>query len=67
MLASQFRGLGSENELVLDVPTQTGLDLGRIGGWHGEVISISNAFGTRVVIVLTVATAHGATVHTTRS
>ena len=67
---SQFRGPGStgpEDGLVLDVPPQTGLDLGRIGGRHGETISISNAFGARVVVFLTVATAHGATVQMTRS
>lgn len=68
--ASQFRGPGStgpEDDLVLDVPALTGLDLGRIGGRHGEVISISNAFGPRVSVFLTVVTAHGATVHMTRS
>ncbi len=62
---SQFRGSGStgpQDGLVLDVPAQTGLDLGCIGAQKGEVIDISNAFGARVSVFLTVVTANGATV-----
>ena len=62
---SQFRGGGStgpNDGLVLDVPAQTGTDLGCIGGQGGESIDISNAFGARVTVFLTVLTAHGATV-----
>lgn len=62
---SQFRGGGStgpQDGLVLDVPAQTGLDLGCIGARGGETIDISNAFGARVAVFLTVVTAHGATV-----
>lgn len=62
---SQFRGSGStgpKDGLVLDVPAQTGLDLGCIGAQSGEVVDISNAFGARVTVYLTVVTANGATV-----
>ena len=62
---SQFRTSGSsgpQDGLVLDVPAQTGMDLGCIGAQGGEVIDISNAFGARVTVFLTVTTAHGATV-----
>ena len=62
---SQFRGSGSTGPidgLVLDVPAQTGTDLGCIGGQGGESIDISNASGARVTVFLTVLTAHGATV-----
>ncbi len=62
---SQFRGSGStgpQDGLVLDVPAQTGLDLGCIGAQKGEVIDITNAFGARVTVFLTVVTANGATV-----
>ncbi len=61
---SQFRGSGSTGPydgLVLDVPPQTGKDLGCIGAQGGETIDISNAFGARVVVYLTVTTANGAT------
>ena len=71
---SQFRGTGAtgpEDWLVLDVPAQSGLDLGCIGAQGGEVIHISNAnpFHTRVTLFLTVITAHGATatMNSTRS
>ena len=62
---SQFRGpssTGPEDGLVLDVPPQTGMDLGYIGARENEVISISSAFGARVTVFLTVATADGAIV-----
>ena len=62
---SQFRGSGStgpQDGLVLDVPAQTGLDLGCIGAQKGEVIDVTNAFGARVTVYLTVVTASGATV-----
>lgn len=64
--ASQFQGAGStghpQDGLVLEVAAQTGADLGCIGGKAGETIDISNAFGARVTIFVTVVTAPGATV-----
>jgi hypothetical protein len=66
--ASQFRGGGSSGQfdgLVLDVPAQTGKDLGCIGGRAGETIDISNAAGARVVVFLTLVTAQGATANMT--
>lgn len=65
---SQFRGSGStgpQDGLVLDVPAQTGMDLGCIGAQGGETIDVSNAFGARVTVFLTVVTANGATVKMT--
>jgi len=65
---SQFRGSGSsgpKDGLVLDVPAQTGKDLGSIGAQGGETIDIGNAFGARVTVYLTVITANGATVSMT--
>jgi len=65
---SQFRGSGSsgpKDGLVLDVPAQTGKDLGSIGAQGGETIDISNAFGARVTVYITVITANGATVSMT--
>lgn len=63
---SQFRGSGSTGRpndgLVLDVPAQTGKDLGSVGAQGGESINFSNAFGARVTVFLTVITANGATV-----
>lgn len=62
---SQFRGSGStgpQDGLVLDVPAQTGKDLGCIGAQSGETVDITNAFGARVTVFLTVITADGATV-----
>ncbi len=62
---SQFRGSGStgpQDGLVLDVPAQTGQDLGCIGAQAGETIDISNAFGARVTVFLSVLTAYGTTV-----
>ena len=67
---SQFRGSGStgpNDGLVLDVPHQTGMDLGCIGVQSSEVVDITNAFGARVTVFLTVVTAHGATVSMTWS
>lgn len=65
--ASQFQGRGSEGHpmdgLVLDVPGQTGMDLGCIGADAGETHSISNAFGARVTVFITVMTAPGSTVN----
>lgn len=66
---SEFRTSGStgpKDGLVLDVPAQTGIDLGSIGARGGETIDISNAFGARVTVFLTVRTAHNATVQVTR-
>jgi hypothetical protein len=63
---SQFRTAGSSGPfdgLVLDVPSQTGMDLGCIGAQSGEVIEISSARGARVVVYLTAITAEGATVN----
>lgn len=65
---SQFRGSGStgpQDGLVLDVPAQTGKDLGGIGGQGGETLEISNSSGARVTVFLTVVTAAGATVNMT--
>ena len=61
---SQFRGGGSTGPidgLVLDVPVQTGKDLGFIGGRAGETIDITNAFGARATVSVTLITAQGAT------
>lgn len=66
---SQFRGSGAtgpQDGLVLDVPAQAGMTLGSIGAQGGETIDLSNAFGARVTVFLTVVTAHGATVTMTR-
>jgi len=66
---SQFRTPGSkgpQDGLVLDVPAQTGMDLGCIGARAGETIEISNAFDARVTVFVTVVTADGATVNMTR-
>ncbi len=65
---SQFRtsgSTGSNDGLVLDVPSQTGMSLGAIGAQAGEAIDISNAFGARVAVFLTVVTCHDATVSMT--
>jgi hypothetical protein len=65
--ASQFQGGGSAGHpidgLVLDVPAQTGMDLGCIGADAGETLTISNAFGARVTVFITVITAPSATVN----
>jgi hypothetical protein len=65
---SQFRGAGSTGPidgLVLDVPPQTGKDLGCIRGHAGETIDISNAAGARVTVFVTLVTAQGATANMT--
>jgi hypothetical protein len=67
---SQFRGSGSsgpQDGLVLDVPAQTGMDLGGIGAQKGEVVDISSAGGARVAVFLTVVTCSGAKVAMTSS
>ena len=46
---------GSDDKLVLDVPPQTGMDLGCIGARAGETIDSTSAF-SRVTIYLTVVT-----------
>lgn len=61
----QFRGSGSSGEhdgLVIDVPAQTGLNLGGIGGKAGETISLSSAGNRLVRVFLTVLTGEAATV-----
>ncbi len=66
---SQFRTAGSQGPqdgLVLDVPAQTGMDLGCIGAQAGETIDLSNAFGARVTVYLTIVTVPGARVTMTR-
>jgi hypothetical protein len=65
---SRFRTPGStgpHDGLVLDVPAQTGMDLGCIGAGAGETLNISNGFGARVTIFVTVLTASGASVSIT--
>lgn len=55
---SQFRGAGStgpQDVLGLDVPAQTGMDLGCIGAKAGEGIELTS--GERVTIFVTVVTA----------
>lgn len=55
---SQFRGAGStgpQDGLVLDVPAQTGMDLGCIGAKAGEGLELTS--GERVTIFVTVVTA----------
>jgi hypothetical protein len=67
---SHFRTPGSSglhDGLVLDVPAQTGMSLGAIGAGAGETLDISNAFGARVTVFLTVATCEGATVRIGRT
>jgi hypothetical protein len=67
---SQFRGSGSsgpQDALLMDVPAQTGLDLGCIGAQKGETISITPGFGARVTVYLTVVTSAGASVGMTWS
>jgi hypothetical protein len=65
---SQFRSSGAtgpSDGLVLDVPAQTGMTLGALGGQGGETIDISSAFGARVTVFLTVVTCPGARVSMT--
>ena len=57
---SQFRGKGStgpNDSLAMNVPAQTGMNLGSIGGKDGETIDITNAFGARMVVFLTIESA----------
>lgn len=64
---SQFRGLGSTgptDALGLDVPKQTGMDLGCIGGRAGETIDLSSG-NARIRIFVTVVTCEGAVVKMT--
>jgi len=65
---SQFRGSGSTepaDRIVLNVPSQTGMNLGAIGARAGETIDISKAFPAPVTVFLTVVTCHDATVSMT--
>lgn len=65
---SQFRGSGSTGPidgLVMDVPKQTGLSLGCIGGRGGEVFELSSG-NARISVFLTVTTCAGARVSMTR-
>jgi hypothetical protein len=67
---SQFRGvdsMGSDDGLVLDVPPETGMDLGCIGARAGETIDITSAFSARVTIYLTVVTSVLSNVTMTRA
>jgi hypothetical protein len=63
---SQYQGGGAtghpEDALVLDVPGQSGIDLGCIGAQGGETIALSAAGNSRVTVFVTVVTAYGATV-----
>lgn len=65
---SQFRGAvstGPMDGLVLDVPAQSGRNLGCIGAKRRETIDISNAFGARVTVFLTVVTCETAKIKMT--
>jgi hypothetical protein len=65
---SQFRGGGfidPADRITLNVPQQTGMSLGAIGGQAGETIDISNAHDAPVTVFLTVVTCHEATVSMT--
>ena len=65
---SQFRGSGSTgpaDAIVLNVPPQTGMNLGAIGAQAGETIDISKAFHAPVTVFLTVVTCRDATVSMT--
>jgi hypothetical protein len=67
---SQFRGVGStgpDDGLVLDVPPETGMDLGCIGARAGETIDITSAFSARVTSYLTVVTSVLSNVTMTRA
>lgn len=57
---SRFRGRGSsgpQDGLVMDVPAQSGVDLGCIGGSAGETIDLSSG-NARISIFVTVVTEH---------
>jgi hypothetical protein len=56
---SRFRtpaASGPQDGLVLEVPAQTGMNLGSIGGRGGETFDISNSSGARMVVFLTLST-----------
>ena len=64
---SQFRTPGStgpQDGLVMDVPAQTGIDLGCIGAKAGETIDLSSG-NARITIFVTVVTCQGARVDVT--
>lgn len=66
---SQFRGAGSTgpfDALVMDVPKQTGIDLGCLGGRGGEVFELSSG-NARITVFLTVTTCAGAKVTMSRA
>jgi hypothetical protein len=61
---SQFH-LGArdpQDELVFDLPAETGMNLGAIGIKGGEVLELSQAYGSRVTVFVTVQTAGFASV-----
>jgi hypothetical protein len=64
---SHFRGKdkGPSDGIVLDVPSQTGQNLGCIGAHAGETINFSGSSGARVSVFLTVVTEQGANVSMT--
>jgi hypothetical protein len=67
--ASPFRGPGSSgpnDALVLDVPAQTGMDLGCLAGKANETMDISDAMDARVTIFVSVESAPNATITMTR-
>lgn len=61
---SQFHlgTLDPEDAMVLDLPSETGMDLGTIGIKANEVLELSQAYGSRVTVFVTVQTAGFATV-----
>ena len=66
--ASTFRGPGSTGPidgLVLDVPAQTGMDLGCLGGRANERIDVSSG-NARITIFVTVQSKQGSLVSMTR-
>ena len=66
---SQFRtpaSSGPRDGLAMDVPAQTGMNLGCIGGKAGETIDIQGA-NNRITIFVTVVTCEGAKVNITRT
>ena len=56
---------GPHDGLGLNVPAQTGMNLGCIGAGAGETLNISNSFGARMTIFVTVVTVSSATVSIT--
>ena len=66
---SQFRtpaSSGPRDGLAMDVPAQTGMNLGCIGGKAGETLDIQAA-NNRITIFVTVVTCEGAKVNITRT